>query len=75
MLVLHQDRAFRGLKKFSGGCWWVGGLQLNIVTVHVLYVSLRLFTLDTKDGAHWGQFVLIQLVGNTISTRSEILKT
>ena len=33
-----QHRAFRGLKKFSGG-WWVGGLQVIIVSIHVLYFS------------------------------------
>ena len=28
----------RGLKKFSGG-WWVGGLQVIIVSAHLLYDS------------------------------------
>ena len=33
-----QDVAFRGFKKFSCG-GWVGGLQVIIVSVLVLYVS------------------------------------
>ena len=32
-----KDWTGTGLKKFSG--WWVGGLQVKIVSVHVLHFS------------------------------------
>ena len=64
MSLMSVLRLFDGLKKFSGGWWWLDGLQVIIVSVHYfmpihvgqdglpgtqVYISLHWFMLVGRD--------------------------